>query len=98
LIKAAAIENRLIGSVKLANEEKDADYRVDKDVKLMGNQENGGDSADPRAAAAAAGSSAAKVKLPTPAAASPEAVQQFEKMQQRPLKTTKDSGSAQPQQ
>ena len=35
LIKAAAIENQLTGTVKLANEEKDPDYGVDDDVKLM---------------------------------------------------------------
>ena len=37
LIKAAAIENQLTGTVKLANEEKDPDYGVDGDVKLMSN-------------------------------------------------------------
>ena len=35
LIKASAIENQLTGTVKLANEEKDPDYGVDQDVKLM---------------------------------------------------------------
>ena len=37
LIKASAIENQLTGTVKLANEEKDPDYGVDDDVKLMSN-------------------------------------------------------------
>ena len=35
LIKGSAIENQLTGTVKLANEEKDPDYGVDEDVKLM---------------------------------------------------------------
>ena len=37
LIKAAAIENQLTGTVKLANEEKHPEYGVDGDVKLMSN-------------------------------------------------------------
>ena len=37
LIRAAAIENQLTGTVKLANEEKDPEYGVDGDVKLMSN-------------------------------------------------------------
>lgn len=35
LVKAAAIENRLTGSVKLANEELDPDFKVDGEKKLM---------------------------------------------------------------
>ncbi len=42
LVKQAAIENRLTGMIKLANEERDPDFRVDGDVKLMGNRSNTG--------------------------------------------------------
>ena len=45
LVKAAAIENKLVGSVKLANEEQEADYntRRQEHVKLMRNRGGGGD-------------------------------------------------------
>ncbi|MGP0064182.1 MAG: parvulin peptidyl-prolyl isomerase [Isosphaeraceae bacterium] len=76
LVRAASIENRLTGMIKMANEEKDPDFRVDGDVKLMGNRSNTG--VDPRAAAAA---SASPAKLPPPVALSPEAAKKF-----RPLK------------
>jgi foldase protein PrsA len=78
LIKSAAFENRLTGQIKLANEEKEQDFRVDGDVKLMGNRDNGTGSS-PRAGAAAG--TAPSLKLPPPAALSPEAAKQF-----RPLK------------
>ena len=79
LVKQAAIENRLTGMIKMANEEKNPDFRVDGDVKLMGNRSTTG--TDPRATAAKG--TAAPTKLPRPAALSPEvAAQQF-----RPLKT-----------
>jgi parvulin-like peptidyl-prolyl isomerase len=35
LMKAAAIDNKLVGHVKMANEEQDPDYRVDGDVQRM---------------------------------------------------------------
>jgi foldase protein PrsA len=82
LIKAAAIENQLTGTVKLANEEKNPDYGTDKDVELMSGQ-RGSKAADPRAQPAAA--STPKMKVPPPAALSPDAAQQFEKLN-RPLK------------
>ncbi len=41
LMKDAAIENQLTGTVKLAKEEKDPDYGVDSDVKLMSNPQAG---------------------------------------------------------
>jgi foldase protein PrsA len=79
LIKEAAIENRLTGSVKMANEERAPEYRVDGDVKLMGNKGNDGGSAT--RADAAAGAATRSARLPRPAALSPEAAKQF-----RPLK------------
>jgi parvulin-like peptidyl-prolyl isomerase len=78
LIKQAAIENRLTGMIKMANEERDPDYRVDGDVKLMANKGNTG--TDPRAVKSP-GTASTAAKLPPPVALSPEAAQQF-----RPLK------------
>jgi len=85
LIKSAAIENRLVGSVKLANEDQQADYRVDKEVKLMsdsGQSAQGAEATPSSDSAAPAG----RAKLPAPVAASPEVVEQFEKIQKTPLK------------
>src|SRR5262249_26209011 len=81
LIKSAAFENRLTGQVKEANEEKmtAAGYQVDNAVKLMGNRDNGTGSSPRPGAAAGSGSS---LKLPTPAALSPE----VQAKQFRPLK------------
>ena len=81
LIKAAAIENRLTGTIKMANEESDPDYRVDGDVKLMGGDKDDDAARDPRRRAAPAAAPSATPKIPPPAALSPEAAQQF-----RPLK------------
>ncbi|HZW33396.1 MAG TPA: parvulin peptidyl-prolyl isomerase, partial [Isosphaeraceae bacterium] len=81
LVKSAAFENRLTGQIKEANEEKLSGYAVDRDVKLMGNRDNGtGSSPSPRSGAVPGGGSS--VKLPTPAAL-PAAVQA---QQFRPLK------------
>jgi foldase protein PrsA len=78
LIKEADIENRLTGAVKLANEEREKDFRVDGDVRLMGNK--GEAAAANRAGAPAAGATQVP-KMSRPAALSPEAAKQF-----RPLK------------
>jgi foldase protein PrsA len=91
LIKRAEIENQLTGTVKLANEEKDPQYGVDHDVKLMSNPPAGkGREAASNSQAAAPGRS----KLPTPAALSPEAAAQYQKIQ-RPLKSSGDTSSSQ---
>jgi hypothetical protein len=84
LIKGSAIENQLTGTVKLANEEKDPEYGVDRDVKLMSRDTSDKD-ADARAAGAAAVGPVRRAKLPPPAALSAEAAKQFEKLD-RPLK------------
>ncbi len=84
LVKVSAIENMLTGTIKLADEEKDPDYGVDKDVKLMSRESSGKD-ADARANAPAGSGSVPRTKLPPPAALSPEAAKQFEKLD-RPLK------------
>jgi hypothetical protein len=100
LVKSAAIENKLVGSVKLANEEQEADYNsVDrKNVKLM--KTPGGDTGTVDESTMRAGTGgapgASRVKIPTPAAASPEAVQQFNSLQQRPLKTRAQSANPAP--
>ncbi len=101
LVKMSAIENKLVGAVKLANEEQQDDYNsVDKSkVKLMSNAGGGDGTVDDRVARAAASGSASagsRVKLPPPVAASPEAVQQYENFQKRPLKTSQDAGGEAP--
>lgn len=95
LMKMSAIENKLVGSVKLANEEQTDDYNsVDKSkVKLMNNAAGGDGTVDERAvrAAASGSTSGSRTKLPPPVAASPEAVQQFENMQRRPLRGSQEA-------
>ena len=83
VIKGAAIENQLTGTVKLANEEKDPSYGVDSDAKLMSNPAAG--KGDAQVQPAAGQVAASRQKLPPPAALSPEAAKQFEKIN-RPLK------------
>jgi foldase protein PrsA len=90
LIKQSAIENQLTGTVKLANEEKDPEYGVDRDVKLMSNSPDGrGSDAQPGAQPTAG----ARPKLPTPAALSPDAAQQYDKLK-RPLRSSSDAPNA----
>jgi foldase protein PrsA len=79
LIKAAAIENRLTGGIKMANEELHPEYRVDGDVKLMGRK--GSEDAAPTRSAGTNAAAGASTKIARPAALSPEAAKQF-----RPLK------------
>ncbi len=74
LIKASSIENQLTGTVKLANEEKQKEFGVQDDVKLMSNP--------PHAAKAAAGSGGAmsaaarqKMAAQPPPGLSPEVAQ-----------------------
>ncbi|MGO8899459.1 MAG: peptidylprolyl isomerase [Isosphaeraceae bacterium] len=101
LVKMSAIENKLVGTVKLANEEQQDDYNsVDKSkVKLMSNAGGGDGTVDDRVARAGASGSASdasRVKLPPPVAASPEAIQQYENFQKRPLRTSQDAGGEAP--
>ena len=87
LIKAAAIENQLTGTVKLANEEKDPSYGVDGDVKLMSNPP--ATKARPQAPARSrARCRRGKIAAP-PVGLSPEAVREFEK-----IRVGRQSGSA----
>lgn len=75
LMKAAAIDNKLTGHTKMANEDQEAAGMVNGDVKLM---------SDPNTIKTSAGTPAAgttgKMKLPTPSAASPDVVKQVEGM------------------
>jgi foldase protein PrsA len=87
LMKQSEIENQLTGTVKMANEEKDPQYGVDRDVKLMSSPPPGNGSDGPASASSGA---PARPKLPTPAALSPEAAQQYQKLQ-RPLRSTSDA-------
>ena len=96
LVRMSAIENKLIGTVKLANEEQQDDYNsVDKcKVKLMNNAGGADSTVDAqavRAAAAGTVGAGARAKLPPPVAASREAVQQFENMQKRPLRSSQEA-------
>jgi foldase protein PrsA len=73
LAKAAGIENKLTGTMKMANEEQHPDYKeavrdIDGQVKLMSNPP----STKP---------TGANSKLPAPAALSPEAAQQYQNLQ-----------------
>ncbi len=76
LIQKAAIQNMLVGTEKLANEQQHPEYRLDDQVKLMSNPESNTPDVGPDGAAPVAG---AAPKLPTPAAVDPAAAAEFEK-------------------
>jgi parvulin-like peptidyl-prolyl isomerase len=87
LVKAAGIENKLVGNVKLANEEQETEGLVDgKNVKLMKTPGGADNTVDPNAVRTG-GDAGAKVKVPPPAAASPEVIKQYENLRKTPLKT-----------
>ena len=94
LLKSAAIENQLAGTIKLANEEKDPNFGVDRDVKLMSNPAAAKGSDARAAVAAGAVPAGARPKIPTPAALAPDAAQQFDKLK-RPLKGSTGGNGAQ---
>lgn len=74
MVKNAAIDNMLTGKTKLKNEEAMPESQVDGTVQTTGLQSR--DDAGDAPAAGAGG----KVKLPTPAALSPDAVRETEKI------------------
>ncbi|MGE5756582.1 MAG: parvulin peptidyl-prolyl isomerase, partial [Planctomycetaceae bacterium] len=76
LMRAAAIDNKLTGRVKLANEEM---VEADGEVQLMGHQKPVKDKPP-------APGPAGRGKLPPPVAASPEVIQQAESLQRPPVK------------
>ena len=82
LTKASAIDNKLTGNVKLANEEEHPDHRVDGEVKLMGNQEADAPAPPaprPGSSQAPAGASSGRTK-PAPVGLPAEVLKQKEKM------------------
>ncbi|WP_250846840.1 peptidylprolyl isomerase [Aquisphaera insulae] len=94
LVKSSSIDNKLVGSVKLANEEQQADFNTADRNPAGAKPANGagGDAAttDPNAVRTSSDADAApgKLKLPPPVAASAETVQQMEKIQKTPLHTS----------
>ena len=78
LYKKAAIENKLVGSVKLANEEQDPEYPNVGEVKLMGEKAAGTRKVDPSAQRTGATSA----KMPAPAALPADAAKQYEGLKQ----------------
>ena len=62
LIKGAAIENRLTGAIKMADEDLHPEYRVDGDVKLMGRKD--GEGGAPTRAAGTTPAAGAPTKMP----------------------------------
>jgi foldase protein PrsA len=96
LMKAAEIENMLTGTIKMAHEEKHPDFRVDGNVELMSRGQGAGP-ANPRAGAGAAGADTLpRTKLPPPAALSPDAVKQFDSIQQRSSSSSQSSAGSSP--
>jgi foldase protein PrsA len=83
MMRAAAIDNKLTGRVKLANEDMLPESQTDGDVQLMSNP--GTVPAAPTAARPA-GAAAPRMATPPPAAASPELIQQTEKLTQPPAR------------
>ncbi|WP_406701081.1 SurA N-terminal domain-containing protein [Singulisphaera sp. Ch08] len=80
LMDAAAIDNKLTGHVKLANE-KVAENELDTNVQLMSDPgRSQTEAGEPQAAPASS------PKLPTPAAASADVVKQVESLQRAPVK------------
>jgi parvulin-like peptidyl-prolyl isomerase len=98
LAKAAGIENKLTGTIKMANEEQDPEYKkavgdIDGQVHLMSNPGEG-KGADPKSAAPATGA-VSRTTVPTPAALSAEVIQQDQNLQ-RSSKGTSSQSSGTP--
>jgi foldase protein PrsA len=82
MMRAAAIDNKLTGQVKLANEDLLPESQVAGDVKLMSNAGGGNAPAAP----APAGTAPPRTNLPPPAAASPDVIKQAEKLAEPPVR------------
>ncbi len=94
LAKSAGIENKLTGTMKLANEEQDPEFQkakgdIDGQVKLMSNPPS---TRPANAQDLPAADASARSKVPTPAGLSTEAAQQYESLQ-RPLKSGAGNGN-----
>ena len=96
LTRGAEIQNNLVGNVKMANEEQQEDFNsVDKNsVKLMKTPGGASGTLDENAARATAAAASGRTKTPPPAAVSPEAVEQLENYQKRPLKGSANNAAA----
>jgi hypothetical protein len=82
MMRAAAIDNKLTGQTKLANEDLLPESQTDGNVQLMSQQ---GNNPPPRPQPSAS-APAPKVSLPPPAAASPDVIKQAEKLTTPPSK------------
>lgn len=82
MMQAAAIDNKLTGQVKLANEQLLPESQVDGDVKLMGGQANQPATRQPQAPQPAA--AAPRQKLAVPAAANPDVIKETEALTRPP--------------
>jgi foldase protein PrsA len=80
LLRGAAIENRLTGDIKMANEEQHPDFRVDGDVKLMSNAEAGMPPAPKNLQAQSGSPGRAKVATPPPPGVDAADVKSIEKL------------------
>jgi parvulin-like peptidyl-prolyl isomerase len=98
LIKQAGIENKLTGTIKMANEEQDPDFKqaktdIDGQVKLMSNPPSTRpDGVDSGITSQAGSGSTSRSRGSLPAALSAEAAQQDANLQ-RPLKSGAGAGS-----
>jgi parvulin-like peptidyl-prolyl isomerase len=93
LIKASAIENQLTGTVKLANEEKQTEFGVQDDVRLMSNPPHG--QAAPKASGAMSAAARQKMATQPPPGLSPEVTREFEKINSRSKRAaTTDEGTS----
>jgi len=81
LIRQAAIENQLTGTVKLADEEKDPAYGVEGDVKLMSNPPPTKGSPKP---GTLSGAMPRGKNATPPVGLAPETVREFERIKSRP--------------
>jgi foldase protein PrsA len=82
MMRAAAIDNKLTGQVKLANEDMIPEAQAGGDVKLMSNAGGGTAPAAPKPAATAP----PRTNLPPPAAASADVIQQAQKLTEPPTR------------
>jgi foldase protein PrsA len=83
MMRTAAIDNKLTGQVKLANEDLLPESQADGNVQLMSQQ--GGNTPPPRPQpSAAAAANAPKMSLPPPAAANSDVIQQTQKLTSPP--------------
>jgi foldase protein PrsA len=83
MMRASAIDNKLTGRVKMANEDMLPESQTDGDVQLMSNPGAAPPAPTP---ARQAGAPAPRTNLPPPVAASPEVIQQTQQLTQPPAR------------